>query len=217
MDKTKTIRREAYATGLHLRENADGTLSRVITGRAIVFNTPSVPLYEYDGEQGVEVISPEAVTRELLDASDIKMTMFHDRQLLLARSNQGKGTLTYNVDKDGVTFEFEAPATADGDKAVELVKRGDIAGCSFAFRCKYYDDDAVTVTAKTQDNMVVKTYTVRRIAEIVDFTLASDPAYPTTDCSLRREVSAAETPGNSAARLARAADLRRLATQSANY
>ncbi|MBO5246147.1 MAG: hypothetical protein J6B28_02680, partial [Eubacterium sp.] len=41
--------------------------------------------------------------------------------LILARSKNGKGTLTYSVDDKGVYFEFEAPKTVDGDKALELV------------------------------------------------------------------------------------------------
>lgn len=168
---------------LHVREAAEGEVaSRTITGYAILFNTPSAPLYVYDDEEAREIIAPEAVTKELLDGCDIKMTMFHDRQLILARSKNGKGTLSYGVDAKGVYFEFEAPNTADGDKALELVRRGDIAGCSFMFTTHYYDEACVSCDVQRENGKSIVTYTVRVITGIYDFTLAADPAYPDTNC-----------------------------------
>lgn len=173
------------ANELRIREAAEGQQSRTITGYAILFNTPSAPLWEYDDEVVREEIAPEAVTPELLAASDIKMTMFHDRQLILARSNKGSGTLSYGIDERGVYFEFEAPHTADGDKALELVKRGDIAGCSFAFTTYYFDDDHVERAVEHKPGKTIITNRVKVITGIYDFTLAADPAYPDTSCELR--------------------------------
>ena len=168
---------------LHVREAAEeGKESRTITGYAILFNTPSEPLYAYDDEEAREVIAPEAITRELLDNCDIKMTMFHDRQLILARSKNGAGTLSYEVDEKGVSFAFEAPNTADGDKALELVRRGDISGCSFMFTTHYYDEAYVQRSAERKEGITHITYTVRMITGVYDFTLAADPAYPDTNC-----------------------------------
>ena len=167
---------------LRIREEEGGAPSRTITGYAILFNTPSVPLWEDDKEEAREVIAPEAVTRDFLDGCDIKMTMFHDRKLILARSKNGAGTLTYTVDERGVAFSFDAPNTADGDKALELVRRGDIFGCSFAFRTHYYDRAYVERSVERVDGKTKKTYTVRRMIGIYDFTLAADPAYPDTNC-----------------------------------
>ena len=127
-NKNDLVRREVVVTELHVREAGEGeAASRTIVGRAILFNTPSAPLWSDDEEEAREIIAPEAITKELLDGCDIKFTMFHDRQLILARSNKGTGTLSYTVDDKGVAFEFEAPNTVDGDKALELVKRGGIA------------------------------------------------------------------------------------------
>lgn len=170
------------ASGLQVRETGNGTAGRTITGYAILFNTPSAALYEDAEEEIREVIAPGAVTRELLDGCDIKMTMFHDRQLILARSRNGEGTLSYEVDDKGVRFEFEAPATSDGDKALELVRRGDIAGCSFAFSTRYYDRDFVSRDIARVGDRILITYTVRAVTNVYDFTLAADPAYPDTSC-----------------------------------
>lgn len=187
----KTInKREIFtASQLRLREIDGKEESRTITGYAILFDTPSAPLYEDEEEVIREVIAPEAVSKELLDKSDIKMTMFHNKQLLLARSNKGSGTLSYGIDDKGVYFEFEAPDTADGDKAIELVKRGDIAGCSFAFSTRYYDRAFVEESVVHGDKVEV-TYRVKVITGIYDFTLAADPAYPDTSVEAREIVDA---------------------------
>lgn len=189
------------ASDLRVREAKEGEgESRTITGYAILFGVPSAPLYEDEDEVCREVIAPSAVTKELLDGSDIKMTMFHDRQLILARSKNGSGTLSYSIDEKGVKFEFDAPHTADGDKALELVRRGDIAGCSFAFSTHYYNNGFVARSAKkVVDGKTEVTFTVNVITGIYDFTLAADPAYPDTSCEaegreLFSSLKAAEQP-----------------------
>lgn len=193
MEKNKNdiVKRVLHtASELRVRESEQGeSKSRTITGYAILFNSLSVPMPSYyDDEEIREIIAPEAVTKELLDGCDIKMTMFHDRQLILARSNKGSGTLSYGVDDKGVYFEFEAPKTADGDKALELVRRGDIAGCSFAFCTHYNDEKYVSCDVHKDGDKSIITYTVRVITDILDFTLAADPAYPETNCDAEREL-----------------------------
>lgn len=193
-NKNKEITRNLHTVSdLHVREAGEGEKqSRTITGYAILFNTPSAVLYADEEEEDREVIAPEAITRELLDGCDIKMTMFHDRQLILARSNMGEGTLKYSVDDEGVSFEFEAPKTADGDKALELVRRGDIAGCSFAFTTHYYDESFVKPEIEKRDGKTIITYHVNVITGVYDFTLAADPAYPDTTCEAEmREITKA--------------------------
>ncbi len=187
MKKTdKIITRTLHsAAALQVREGDDGTTGRTITGYAILFDTPSVPLYDDGDEEIREVIAPEAVTGELLDGCDIKMTMFHDRQLILARSNKGAGTLSYTVDSRGVAFSFEAPNTADGDKALELVRRGDLSGCSFMFSTRYFDRSCVERTVERSGGKNIVTCRVKHIIGIYDFTLAADPAYPDTSCQAR--------------------------------
>lgn len=188
MDKNQEIQREFKVEGLQLRTNSDGTKSRTIEGYAILFNSPSVNMYEDEREVIREIIAPSAVSRELLDNSDIVMTMFHDNKIILARSKNGNGTLSYDIDKRGVSFSFEAPNTIDGDKAVELVSRGDIDGCSFAFRTRYWDEDYVTCNSETIDGKIVSTYEIRKIKSLHDFTLTPNPAYPETECSCRELV-----------------------------
>ena len=117
--------------------------------------------------------------------------MFHDRQLILARSNKGAGTLNYEVDAVGVRFWAEMPHTVDGDKALELVGRGDIAGCSFCYSTDETDsENAVSyerLKEKAEDGSDILLRHVKRIDNVYDFTLAADPAFEQTTVS-RREV-----------------------------
>lgn len=120
-----------------------------------------------------------------MDSCDIKFTMYHDRQMILGRSNKGTGTLEYFVDEKGVGFNLELPKSPNGDEALELVRRGDISGCSFAFTTRYWDSDFVERSVKVVNGSSQITYTVKAVTGIYDFTLAADPAYPDTSVEAR--------------------------------
>lgn len=190
MKKKRTI---AIVSGLRIREATDGAESRTIEGYALKFGVRSRLLCDWWNNY-YEVLEPGCVTREMLDKQDIKLTMFHDRQLVLARSNKGNGTLSYEVDKVGVKFWAEMPHTVDGDKALELVSRGDIAGCSFIYSTDEGDsENAVSyerLDEKGDDGEDILLRHVKRIDNVYDFTITTDPAYEQTDVS-KREVEAA--------------------------
>lgn len=180
------MHRETPCEGnLRIRQQEDGGESRGIEGVAIVFNKPSQPLYE-DSEMIIrEVIAPEAVTRDLLDHSDILATLYHDNTRILARSFNGSGTLAYEITEEGVRFSFDAPDTEDGRTALSLVKRGEISGCSFAFGVDMGDPEAQTRTVSTEGGKRVVTYTVKKIRMITDFTLTPRPYYRDTSVGTR--------------------------------
>ena len=163
-----------------LREKEEGEKeSRTIEGYAIVFGVESVILADY-WDNYREIIEPGAITQERVQGMDIKMTMYHNREKLLARSNRGEGTLKLRVDEVGVHYEFEAPNTEDGNTALELVKRGDLSGSSFM----YWSDEASGVSyEKTQDGLLLRR--VKNIGEIYDMTIAADPAYTETTALAR--------------------------------
>ena len=188
------IRREiAFAGPLRVREAEDGQKSRTIEGYALLFGVRSRMLCDwYDAYY--EQLEPGCVTREVLDACDIKMTMFHNREKILARSKMGVGTLTYEVDDKGVLFRFDAPNSPLGDEAIEAVSRGDLAGCSFIYStsedtrkgCVSYEKSG----EKDQWGNDILLRRVHRIEAVYDFTLAADPAYTETSVT-RREVEEA--------------------------
>lgn len=180
---------------LQVREAAEGEApSRTITGYAVLFGVPSAPLWQDEDSEAREIIAVGAITKELLDGCDIKMTMYHNRQCLLARSNKGVGTLSYEVDEKGVKFTFDAPNTQHGDEALELIRRGDISGCSFMFTTRYYDDACVSRTATVVDGVTMITYTVKAVTGVYDFTITDNPAYPDTSVEAREFVDGLKEP-----------------------
>ena len=186
-NKNELVKREIQTAGkLFVREAAPGEApSRKICGYAIMFNVPSVILDRDEHYEEREIIKPCAVTKELLDSSDIIMTMYHNREIVLARSNKGKGTLSYRIDSKGVFFEFDAPNSPNGDEALELVRRGDITGCSFIFGSYYYDDEYVRREEKKVNGVMQVTCYVLKMTGIYDFTITTKPAYPDTSVEAR--------------------------------
>ena len=186
-NKNELVKREIQTPGkLFVRESAPGEApSRKICGYAIMFNVPSVILDKDDHYEEREIIKPCAVTKELLDGCDILMTMYHNREIVLARSNKGKGTLSYRIDSKGVFFEFDAPNSPNGNEALELVRRGDITGCSFIFGSYYYDDEYVRREEKKVNGVTQVTCFVLKMTGVYDFTITTKPAYPDTSVEAR--------------------------------
>lgn len=175
---------------------AEDKPGRTIRGTAIVLGEMT-ELYREEGFILRELIAPEAVPESLLKESDIKMTLYHNPERVLARSKRGKGTLSWERDDKRVRFEFEAPNTPDGDTALELVERGDIDGCSF---WAYADYDNITTERRTEGDTVIVERTIRKFINIEDFTLTPSPAYEQTEveADVKREKMAAIadiTPG----------------------
>ena len=170
-----------------LREAAEGgSESRTIEGYAIVFGVESRILSDY-WDNYREIIEPGAITEERLKEMDIKMTMYHNREKILARSTNGEGTLKLTVDDVGVKYSFEAPNTVDGDTALELVKRGDLSGSSFMF---WTDERNVSYERRSDDIMLRR---VKTIGMIYDMTIAADPAYEQTTVAAREAYSQFES------------------------
>ena len=166
-----------------LREAAEGgSESRTIEGYAIVFGVESRILSDY-WDNYREIIEQGAITEERLKEMDIKMTMYHNREKILARSTNGEGTLKLSVDDVGVKYSFEAPKTVDGDTALELVKRGDLSGSSFMF---WTDERNVSYERRSDDITLRR---VKTIGMIYDMTIAADPAYEQTTVAAREAYS----------------------------
>lgn len=186
MDKKKTEIRSFIGGKCQpvLREAVEGEKeSRTIEGYAIVFGVESRILADY-WDNYREIIEPGAITEDRLKEMDIKMTMYHNREKILARSVNGEGTLKLSVDEVGVHYEFEAPNTVDGDTALELVKRGDLSGSSFMF---WTDEKSGVSYEKRSDGIMLRR--VKTIGMIYDMTIAADPAYEETTVAAREAYS----------------------------
>ena len=149
---------------------------RRIEGYAIVWEVESRVLADWDGEF-VEVIARDAVSDELLANCDVKALFNHNRDDLLARYVNGGGTLSLTRDDHGLKFAFDAPATSAGNDVLELVRRGDLRGCSFAFTT----DDAEC--SMREDG--VRLRRVRKLSGLYDVSIVVDPAYTQTSVDAR--------------------------------
>lgn len=152
---------------------------RIVEGYAVVFNSRSNELWDFGEGSFVEVIERGAITPELVASSDVKALLYHNRERVLGRSNKGAGSLTLELDDHGLKYRFMAPRTADGDTAVELVKRGDISGSSFAFTVAR----GGSRMEEQADGTILRTIT--KINGLYDITLTPDPAYSDTSVAVR--------------------------------
>lgn len=155
--------------------------TRNIEGYAVVFEKESRMMVDWwTGKKFVEVIKRGAVTNDDLKQWDIKALAEHDKSRLLARSFNGTGSLTLTVDDYGVKYRFESPKTVEGDNAIEMIKRGDIFGSSFA----YTTDETANVTyTKRPDGSMLRE--VSKLDKMYDVSVVTDPAYFGTDVTVR--------------------------------
>ena len=150
-----------------------------LSGRAVCFNEVSEVLYDPKNHRYFrEVIAPGAITQDLVDGSDIKLLVDHDRNRMLARRRNGGGSLSVEVREDGVWFRCDRPDTTLGHDMWELVRRGDYSQMSFAFTVEPAD-----VTWDRSGD--VPTRTVNRISGLYDLSIVQDPAYTQTSVDAR--------------------------------
>lgn len=157
---------------MEVEHREDGTAQRYISGYAVVFEQYSRSFYD----EWVEVVDRNAFANT--DMSDVVMVVDHSQEVgdVLARSRNGVGTLDISVDEHGVKFRFAVPDTTVGRDIVELIERGDISECSFAFWVKAdewrYD---VPFGDTTMDER-----RILEVARLADLSIVVRGAYPTT-------------------------------------
>lgn len=76
-----------------------------------------------------EVVLPGAFTKAL--SSDVLCLVDHDPAKVLGRTRSG--TLQLREDAKGLRFTVDLPDTTLARDMLEMVKRGDVGGCSFGF------------------------------------------------------------------------------------
>jgi HK97 family phage prohead protease len=103
-----------------------------LTGYIARFNTESNPLFDrvvYKDGPFVEVIKPGAFSRTLRESQDIPALFNHQMSQVLGRTSSR--TLKLVEDEVGLFFDVELPDTSLGHDTREMVRRGDIRGCSW--------------------------------------------------------------------------------------
>ena len=183
----ESIIERSYQGFENLRAEKD---TRAIEGYAVVYNKRSTKVIDWDRWEVVEeVIEPGAITDELLRSCDIVACLEHNPDRMLARCKNGEGTLKLELDDVGLKFRFSCPNTADGDFASEMVARGDITGCSFA-----YSTDAKVnvhyVKETTEDGKEQLVRHVDKIDALYDVSIVRKPAYGDTEVEVKRSLDA---------------------------
>ena len=154
MKQTRFI--PAETCGLQLREPQEGQQeNRTIEGRPIVFGVRSVNLTPWSSTRKVyEVLEPGCISRELLQKSDVVLNLNHSNMVpdVLGRyRNTDRDTLSLELRGDGIDCRCELPNTSNANDALELIKRGDINGMSFAFEDDYEDTENGVSYERTND------------------------------------------------------------------
>ena len=182
--------------GLQVREPQEGQeMSREIEGRPIVFGVRSVNLTPWSSTRKVyEILEPGCISRELLQKSDVILNLNHSNMVpdVLGRyRNTDKDTLTLELRGDGIDCRCDLPKTNNANDALELIKRGDINGMSFAFEDDYEDTEngvSYERTNDTEDGKEVWLRHVKKITGLYDVAIVTHPAYEQTSVGMR-EVS----------------------------
>ena len=173
------VRRSVPVTDLCVEQRAEGEEpSRRISGYAVRFNEWSKPFWD----EWVEMIDPQAFVG--CDMSDVRMCTDHGTDCVdvLARYRDGAGTLSIEIDAVGVKFSFDAPTTTRGNDILELVRRGDINECSFAFVVAEDSWSWKRANSSQQyDQRVVK-----RIAKLYDLSIVIVGKYDNTSAVAER-------------------------------
>ena len=179
--------------GLQLREPQEGQQeSREIEGRPIVFGVRSVNLTPWSSTRKVyEILEPGCISRELLMKSDVILNLNHSNMVpdVLGRfRNSDKDTLSLELRGDGIDCRCDLPKTNNANDALELMKRGDITGMSFAFEDDYEDTENGVSYERTndiEDGKEVWLRHVKKITGLYDVAIVTHPAYEQTTVGLR--------------------------------
>lgn len=183
--------------GLQVREDENGQQSREVNGRAIVFGVRSVNLTPWSSTRVVyEVLEPGCLTQELINRSDVIYNLNHNSSVLnvLGRfRNSEKDTLKLELRADGVYNSCELPQTTAANDALELIKRGDINGQSFAFEDDYEDTENGVSYERTNETIDGKEVWIRHVKKIIglyDVSIVTHPAYEQTSVTTRENSEA---------------------------
>lgn len=115
-----------------ISEDGTGEQSKTVGGYVVKYNMASQMMEDRWGDKFIEVISESAFNKSL-EAKSQKALWNHNTDLILGSVKSG--TLNLYSDNIGLRCEINLPNTRAGSDAYESIKRGDVDGMSFGFRC----------------------------------------------------------------------------------
>ena len=164
--KNKNYKQRAVEVRNAVVSENDGKM--ILEGYAVVFDTPTVLWQEGDVEYK-EMISANAFKNT--DMSDCCLKYNHGG-MLMARVRGGSLELT--IDEKGLKFKAELFNITASRDVYELVQKGALDKCSFAFTVK-----------EESYNKETHTRTILDIEKLYDVAVVDIPAYSDTSVSAR--------------------------------
>jgi HK97 family phage prohead protease len=127
-----------------------------------------------------------------LQKSDVILNLNHNSSVTNVlgryRNNPDKDTLSLELRGDGIDCRCDLPRTNNANDTLELIRRGDINGMSFAFEDDYQDSEngvSYERTAETHEGKEVWLRHVKRITGLYDVAIVTHPAYEQTSVGVR--------------------------------
>ncbi len=167
----KLERRYLPITEVELRQDEESGQYK-ISGYAAVFNKRSENLGGF-----VEVLRPGAFRKVLDNEPDVKCLFNHDPNKLLARTKNG--TLTLEENTVGLKFEALLGDTSIAQDVWQMVQRGDVDQCSFAFSVAENGDK---FTEQKENLYLREIFEVNMLADVSPVVY---PAYSQTSVNVR--------------------------------
>ena len=182
------------ACNLQVREPQEGEQeSRTIIGMPIVYGQRSVNLTPWSEDREVyEVLEAGFISPELLQRSDVVLNLNHSNKVtdILGRfRNSERDTLTLELLSQGMACRCAMPHTNNANDTLELMRRGDIDGMSFAFNDNPRDRESV-IYERTNERSAdgKKEVWLRRVIRatgLYDVSIVTHPAYAQTSVVTR--------------------------------
>ena len=181
------------ACNLQVREPQEGEQeSRTIIGMPVLYNVRSVNLTPWSEDREVyEVLEAGFITPELLQRSDVVLNLNHSTKVtdILGRyRNSERDTLMLDLVAQGMACRCALPRTNNANDTLELMRRGDITGMSFAFSDNPHDRESVTyeqTNERSADGKEIWLRRVRKATGLYDVAIVTHPAYEQTSVMTR--------------------------------
>ena len=148
----------------------------VIEGTPIVFGQDT-KMQDWCGEY-IERIDPHALDNT--DLKDVLLCVNHDiDKIPLARSKNGKGTMSFNIDSEGLHIKanLDVENNQEARSVYSAIQREDLSGMSFMFRIDKQEWLDLDTDLPTR---VIKGISIVHEVSVVNF-----PAYPQTSINAR--------------------------------
>ncbi|PAM93335.1 hypothetical protein B4N84_18490 [Flavobacterium sp. IR1] len=110
---------------------------------------------------------------------DVRCLFNHNPNYILARSRDGKGTLTLSIDETGLKYSYVTPDRSYARDLQNAIEAGDVTQSSFAFQAS----EVIWHEAKDENEKELRQ--IKKISKIYDVSPVTYPAYHDAEVAKR--------------------------------